>query len=73
MGEEEVGDAFQFPGVNNSPFAHVKIKMTFSLFKGWNQLNHQPVSKFLHFFLASLQTKTAGISKLVDDEDGSIL
>ena len=26
-----------------------------------------PVLKFLHFFLASLQAKTAGISKLVDD------
>jgi len=44
-----------------------------SYFKGWNQLNHQPVLKFPHFFPASLQAKTAGISKLVDDEAISIL
>ena len=41
--------------------------------KNWNQLNHQPVLKLPHFFPASLQAKTAGISKLVDDKAGSIL
>ena len=41
--------------------------------EGWNQPNHQPVLKFPHFFPASLQAKTEGISKLVDDEAGSIL
>ena len=49
------------------------LKMSCSWFKGWNQLNHQPVLKFPHFFPASLQEKTAGISKLVDDEASSIL
>ena len=47
--------------------------MTFSQFKGWNQLNHQLVLKFPHFFPASQQAKTAGISKLVDDKAISIL
>ena len=47
--------------------------MSCSSFRGWNQLNHQPDLKFPHFFTASLQAKTAGISKLVDDEAGSIL
>ena len=47
--------------------------MSCSLFKGRNQLNHQPVLKFSHFFPANLQAKTAGISKLVDDEAGFIL
>ena len=50
MGEEEVGDAFQFPGVNNSPFAHVKIKMTFfsdsKVGTGLSFVN----MKSLHFF-----------------------
>ena len=32
-------------------------------FKGQNQPYHQPVLKFPHFFPASLQAKTAGISK----------
>ena len=41
----------------------VLVKMTFSKFKGWNQLNHQPGLKFPYFFPASLQAKTAGISK----------
>ena len=36
-------------------------------------VNHQPVLKFLHFFPASLQATTMGISKLVDDKAGSIL
>ena len=36
-------------------------------------LNHQPVLKFPNFFPVSLQAKTAEISKLVDDEAGSIL
>jgi len=49
------------------------LKMSCSWFKRWNQLNHQPVLKFPHFFTASLQAKTSGISKLVDDEAGSIL
>ena len=37
------------------------------------QLNHQPVLKLPQFFPASLQVKRGGISKLVDDEAGSIL
>ena len=51
----------------------VILKMTCTQFKGWNQLYHQPVLKFSHFFPASLQAKTAGISKLVDNEADSIL
>ena len=31
------------------------------------------ILKFSHFFPATLQAKTAGISNLVDDEAGSIL
>ena len=54
-------------------FCQVFLKMICSQFKGWNQRNHQPVLKFPHFFPASLQAKTAEISKLVDDEAGSIL
>ena len=50
-----------------------QLKMSCSLFKGWNQLNHHPVLKFPHFFPASLQAKTVGISKLVDDKADSIL
>ena len=45
----------------------------FLVLKGWSQLHHQPVLKFPHFFPASLQAKTAEISKLVDEEAGSIL
>ena len=47
--------------------------MTCSYFKRWNKLTHQPVMKFPHSFSTSLQAKTAGISKLGDDEVGSIL
>ena len=49
------------------------LKMSCSYFKGCNQLNHQLVLKFLGFFPVSLNAKTAGVSKLVDDEAGSIL
>ena len=49
------------------------VKIFCFYFKGWNQLNHQPVLKFPHFFPASLQAKTVRISKLVDDEACSIL
>ena len=42
-------------------------------FKGWNHLHHQPVLKFLLFLPAGQQEKSAEISKLVDDEAGSIL
>ena len=49
------------------------VKVSCSKFKGWNQLNHQPVLKLPHFFPGSLQAKTAGISKLVNDEADSSL
>ena len=41
------------------------LKIFHFKFKGWNQCYHHPVLKFPHFFHASLQTKTAGISKLM--------
>ena len=49
------------------------FKDIFFQFKGWNQIHHQPVLKFPLFLLARQQEKSAGISKLVDDQDGSIL
>ena len=47
--------------------------MSCAWFKGWSQLHHQPVLKFLHFFPANLQAKTAGILELVDNEACFIL
>ena len=49
------------------------LKMTCSQFKGWSQLNHQPILKFPHFFPAGLQAKTEEILKLLDYEAGLVL
>ena len=50
----------------NSMSTVFTIKIICFQFKGWNQLHHQPDLKFPLFFPASLQAKTAGISKSVD-------
>ena len=72
---QQIADFWQFLA---TPFQQMMIhfkalKIFCFQFKGWNQPQHQPVLKFPHFNPASLQAKTAGISKLVDDKAGSIL
>ena len=65
-----VGECKNF--TSGGPHTHRELKISCFYFKGWNQLNHHPVLKFPHFFTASLQAKTAGISKLVDAEALSV-